>query len=213
MHAAAPPLVHLTLDGRPVAVPAGTTIWEAARQHGIDIPVLCHGPRLQPVGVCRICVVDTGGRVLAASCVRACEEGMKVQTGGERVERQRRMLTTLLLADHPTPCARESTTGDCDLEALGRRYGLLDEDRGSGIEDRGRQEPPHRLSILNLRSSILDRPSDLSSPVIAVDHQACILCDRCLRVCDDVQSNEVIGRTAKGHAAAIAFDLDRPRSG
>ena len=121
----APPTVRLTLDGRPVTVPAGTTVWEAARQHGTDIPVLCHSPRLGPVGVCRLCVVDVGGRVLAASCVRPCEEGMNVQTGGERVERQRRTLLALLLADHPKPCRRERTTGDCDLEALGRRYGLL----------------------------------------------------------------------------------------
>ena len=117
--------VTLTIDGRPVTVPADTTIWDAARQLGIDIPALCHNPRLRPVGVCRTCVVDVGGRVLAASCVRPCESGMNVQTGGERVERQRRTLTALLLADHPTPCARERTTGDCELEALGRKYGLL----------------------------------------------------------------------------------------
>src|SRR5437667_6674239 len=100
---ASPRLVHLALDGRSLAVPAGTTLWEAARQHGIDIPVLCHQPRLQPVGVCRLCVVDVGGRVLAASCVRPCEDGMRVQTGGERVEKQRRLLVALLLSDHPTP--------------------------------------------------------------------------------------------------------------
>jgi formate dehydrogenase major subunit len=190
----AQPLVRLTLDGRPVTVPAGTTIWEAARQHGIDIPVLCHSPRLRPVGVCRLCVVDVGARVLAASCVRPCEEGMGVQTGGDRVERQRRMLTALLLAEHPTPCERERTTGDCELEALGRRYGLI-----SGTQ----------YSVLSTRQSA-PRPKDLSSPVIAVDHQACILCDRCVRACDDVQSNEVIGRSGKGHATAIAFDLDQP---
>ena len=79
-------MVHLHLDSRPIAVPTGTTIWEAARRHGIDIPALCHSPRLQPVGVCRMCVVDVGGRALAASCVRPCEEGMKVETASERVE-------------------------------------------------------------------------------------------------------------------------------
>ena len=78
-----------------------------------------------PVGVCRMCVVDVGGRVLAASCVRPCEEGMKVETASPKVEKQRKMLTALLLADHPTPCAKERTTGDDELDALGRRYGLL----------------------------------------------------------------------------------------
>src|SRR3954454_24964200 len=116
-----PEQVSLSIDGRPVTVPAGTTIWDAARTLGIDIPALCHSPRLRPVGVCRLCVVDVGGRVLAASCVRPCEEGMTVRTGGERVEQQRRMLTALLLAEHPTPCERERTTADCELEALGRK--------------------------------------------------------------------------------------------
>src|SRR4051812_30429042 len=117
-------MIELTIDGRLVAVPAGTSVWDAARRVGIDIPALCHSPRLRPVGVCRLCVVDVGGRVLAASCVRPCENGMVVQTNSERVEKQRKVLTELLLADHPTPCARERTTRDCELEALGRKYGL-----------------------------------------------------------------------------------------
>jgi formate dehydrogenase major subunit len=191
-----PVVVKLTIDGRVVEVPAGTTLWEAAQRAGIDIPVLCHSARLDPVGVCRMCVVDTGARVFAAACVRPCENGMKVDTASEKVERQRRMLTRLLLADHPTPCARERTTGDCDLEALGRRYGLVD-------------GGPDTLPAAPLPRGH-GRPLDASSPVIAVDHQACILCDRCIRACDDVQSNEVIGRTGKGYAARIAFDLDAP---
>lgn len=189
--------VNVTIDGREIAVPAGTTIWEAARANGIEIPVLCHQPRLQPVGVCRMCVVDVGGRVLAASCVRPCEEGMKVQTQSERVEKHRRMLTALLLAEHPVPCERERTTADCELEALGRRYDLLADKPSLFIA---------RSSSFNIRH----RPKDISSPVIAVDHQACILCDRCIRACDDIQSNEVIGRTGKGHSARIGFDLDVP---
>ncbi len=179
--------VTLTLDGLPVTVPAGTTIWDAAKRHDIDIPGLCHHPRLRPVGVCRLCVVDVGGRVLAASCVQSCEDGMAVRTGGERVEKHRRTLTALLLDDHPTPCARERTTGDCELEALGRKYGL----GGANAKPRAARH-------------------DLSSPVIAVDHAACILCDRCIRGCDEVQSNHVLGRGGKGHATMIAFDLDQP---
>src|SRR5947208_16597486 len=104
--------VQLTIDGRPVTVTSGTTIWEAARTAGIDIPVLCHQPRMRPVGVCRLCVVDVGGRVLAASCVRACEEDMQVETTNPRIQRSRRLLVELLLADHPPPCPRERSTRD-----------------------------------------------------------------------------------------------------
>jgi formate dehydrogenase major subunit len=204
-------MLKLTIDGRPVVVPAGTTIWEAARQQGLDIPALCHHPRLRPVGVCRVCVVDVGSRVLAASCVRACEEGMTVRTSGERVEAARRMLTALLLSEHPAPCRREQTTADCELEALGRRYGLPGPGRspaalsalGAGPAlGAGLPTPPHAPA----------RPyrHDLSSPVIAVDHEACILCDRCLRACNDVQSNEVIGRAGRGTSTRIAFDLNQP---
>jgi NADH dehydrogenase/NADH:ubiquinone oxidoreductase subunit G len=69
-------MINLALDGRPTRVAPGTTIWEAAAQLGIAIPALCHSPRLRPVGVCRLCMGDVGGRVLAASCVRPYEEGM-----------------------------------------------------------------------------------------------------------------------------------------
>ena len=84
--------VSLTIDGQPVLARAGQSIWEAAREAGIAIPALCHTPRLRPVGVCRTCVVDVGARTLAASCVRAVEPGMAVQTGTERVERARASL-------------------------------------------------------------------------------------------------------------------------
>ena len=73
----------LRIDGREVTVPTGTTILEAAQQLGITIPVLCHDDRYDPVGVCRMCVVDVGARAYAAACVRPCEEGMEVTTTGD----------------------------------------------------------------------------------------------------------------------------------
>jgi formate dehydrogenase major subunit len=200
-------MIQLTIDGQAIAVRAGTTIWDAARQLGIEIPVLCHHPRMRPVGVCRMCVVDVGGRTLTAACVRECEAGMTVATSSPRVERQRRMLAALLLADHPVPCQREETTADCELESLGRRYGLL----AAGVAECEHAAARRSLESFRVQSaSFSRRPTDVSSPVIAVDHQACILCDRCVRACDDIQSNEVIGRTHKGLATRIAFDLDQP---
>jgi formate dehydrogenase major subunit len=183
-------MITVTIDGRTVGVSEGTTIWEAAHTAGIEIPVLCHDPRLRPVGVCRMCVVDVGERVLAASCVRAAADGMTVQTRSDKVERCRKTLTQLLLSDYPAESAREQTTGDDLLLALAHRYGVrhayLRYPRGNG------------------------RPRDASSPVIAVDHAACILCDRCIRACDEIQGNDVIGRTGKGYTTRIAFDLDSP---
>src|SRR3954463_9212119 len=114
--------VSVTIDNRPVTVPAGTTIWDAAKAAGIDIPVLCHHEKMRPVGVCRMCVVDTGGRVLTASCVRPCETGMKVQTATPKVEASRAMLTELRMADQPAIDAKETTTGGNELIALARRY-------------------------------------------------------------------------------------------
>src|SRR5207249_10546305 len=137
-----PPVIALTIDGQPVLAREGQTIWEAERDAGIDIPVLCHTPRMRPVGVCRMCAVDIGGRTLAAACVRAAEPGMTVETRSERVERSRRVLIELLMSDHEAPCARERTTGDCELEALARRYGVSGQwsvtaDKGAAGSDHG----------------------------------------------------------------------------
>jgi formate dehydrogenase major subunit len=183
--------VVLTIDGREVKVPEGTTIWTAAKDAGIEIPVLCHDERYDPVGVCRVCAVDVGGRVYAAACVRPCEDGMEVKTSTDDLERHRATLTGLLLADQP-PLERdpkETTTADNELLVLARRYNVQRENGvpvGTG------------------------RGTDDSNPVIAVDHDACILCDRCVRACDDIQGNDVIGRSGKGYTTRIAFDLNDP---
>ncbi|HEX5622248.1 MAG TPA: 2Fe-2S iron-sulfur cluster-binding protein, partial [Solirubrobacteraceae bacterium] len=184
--------VSLTIDGHELTVPEGTTIWRAAKDAGIDIPVLCHDERYDAVGVCRLCVVDVGARVYAASCVRPCEDGMEVKTDTPELERNRAQLTELLLVDQP-PVAedpKETTTADSELHVLVRRYGL-DQDGSALPRGQGRGE-------------------DRSNPVIAVDHDACILCDRCVRACDDIQGNDVIGRSGKGYATLIAFDLSDP---
>src|ERR1700726_2782863 len=97
-------MIELTIDGAPVRVAEGTTIFDAARMQGIAIPTLCHLQNETPVGVCRLCVVEAGGRLLTASCVRAVEDGMAVSTTSDRVASARRMLLELLMGDHPSPC-------------------------------------------------------------------------------------------------------------
>src|SRR4051794_21986968 len=180
------------IDGRSVTVPDGTTIYDAATQAGIDIPVLCHNERYDPVGVCRMCVVDTGGRVFAAACVRPCEDGMTVRTTSPELERSRSVLTELLLSDQlpREQDPKQTTTADNKLLELADRYGVARE-----------------TTDLPLGSG---RGQDHSNPVIAIDHDSCILCDRCVRACDDLQGNDVIGRSGKGHATRIAFDFNDP---
>src|SRR6201996_5582339 len=183
--------VTLTIDGREVTAPEGATIWQAAKAAGVDIPVLCHDERFDPVGVCRMCVFDVGAPAFAASCVRACENGMQVTTDSPELERSRTMLTKLLVSDQPPRerDPRQTTTADNELLALADRYEVSQDNGlpcGSG------------------------RGVDLSSPVIAVDPDACILCDRCVRACDDIQGNDVIGRSGKGYTTHIAFDLNDP---
>jgi formate dehydrogenase major subunit len=197
IHAPAPArTVTLTIDGVEVTAAEGTTIWAAARAAGIDIPVLCHDERFDPVGVCRMCVVDVGARAYAAACVRPCENGMEVKTATPDVERNRAVLTELLLADQPAPerDPKQTTTADNELLALAERFGL------GGVVRAGQAPIPQASG----------RGADLSNPVIAVDHDACILCDRCVRACDDIQGNDVIGRSGKGYSTRIAFDLNDP---
>src|SRR5262252_8545846 len=102
-----PGLVDITIDGRAVRVPAGTSVFDAARMNGIPIPTLCHLQNETPVGVCRLCLVDTGARVLSASCVRPVEPGMKVVTTSDKILNARKTLLELLMSDHPAPCARQ----------------------------------------------------------------------------------------------------------
>ncbi|GIW80886.1 MAG: hypothetical protein KatS3mg105_2693 [Gemmatales bacterium] len=203
-------LVRLTIDGKEVAVPPTktaydpqfkthveipTTIYDAAlewsRQNNEPnpIPILCHREHVNPVAVCRVCVVDIGGRVLAPACYRPVEEGMQVRTSAtsERVRDSVKTLLQLLVADQP-PLNRSHHDGN-ELVALAQRFQV----------DNSPFPPPAR-----------ERGRDDSSIVIAVDHDACILCDRCIRGCNEIRHNHVLGRMGKGYSARIAFDLDAP---
>ena len=143
-----------------------------------------------------MCVVAVqGARVLQAACIRQAEDGMVVQTQSDAVKRSRAMLTELLMADYPQTAPEHNghaqrTTGKANL--------LLDLAAQQGMRR-------HASRRGRLRSG-----QDVSSAVIQVNHDACIMCDRCIRACDDVQCNDVIGRAGKGYTARIAFDNDLP---
>jgi ferredoxin len=168
-------------------------------------PILCHMKYMEPVAVCRLCVVQIArfrrrtckievDDKLLPSCQHRVEEGMIVDTiaspnaqAAERIDRSVKALLALLMADHPTPCAKErQLPGDCELEGLAKRFGVVK---------------------IPFESRQVTLPTDGSSLVIAVDHNACILCDRCIRGCDVIKKNHVLGRTGKGYTTQIAFDL------
>src|SRR5436305_7588742 len=180
----------LTINEKQVTVPAGTTIFDAARLNGIPIPTLCHQQNETPVGVCRVCVVDVGARVYGAACIREAENNMVVKTNSDNVKAARKTLIELLMSDHPSPCAREQHSEDCELEALARSYSV------------GTPRFAKRLTPSHAK--------DESSLSIMVDHSACILCDRCIRGCSEIRHNFVIARQGKGYSAAISFDTDLP---
>lgn len=185
--------IQLTIDGKTVAIEQTrgetTTIFEAAQKCGVVIPTLCHQQNEKPVGVCRMCVVDIGQRVFAASCVRLIEPGMQVKTATEDIKSVRRTLLELLIADHPSPCARQKLSGDCELERLA-------------------SEAKIKTSPFARRTTA--RGHDDSSLAISVDHEACILCDRCIRGCNEIRHNFVLARRGKGYQAGISFDDNLP---
>src|SRR3954465_12569605 len=187
-----PAPITLTIDGKEITVPEGTTVFDAARMNGIAIPTLCHQQNETPVAVCRLCVVDTGARAYAAACIRPVEPGLKVTTTSPKIEAARSSIIELLMADHPTPCVRQQHSGDCELEGFAKQFGVVE------------SRYPKREKA---------RPQDDSSLSIFVDHSSCILCARCIRACGEVCHNDVIGRQNKGYEASIAFDLDDPMGG
>jgi formate dehydrogenase major subunit len=177
------------LDGRPVEAQPGETIWEVAKRLGIDIPHLCHRPEpgYRPDGNCRACMVEVEGeRVLAASCIRRPTPGMKVTTHSTRAEAARRLVLELLVADQPP----REIAHDPDS-----RFWRWAERLGVTHSRFPRRESP---------------PPDRSHPAMAVQLDACIHCNLCVRACREVQVNDVIGMAHRGHHAKIVFDFDDP---
>ena len=179
------------LDGQEVQALPGETIWQAAKRCGTDIPHLCHRPEpgYRPDGNCRACMVEIEGeRVLAASCIRKPIAGMKVTTDSQRAKRARNLVFEFLLADQPArqtahdPKASFWTWAD-RLHLSGSRF----------------PEVARRT-----------KTTDFSHPAMAVQLDACIHCNLCVRACREVQVNDVIGMASRGHLEKIIFDFDDP---
>ena len=181
--------IEFTLDGKAVSAEAGETIWQVAAREGVEIPHLCYSTQAtyRPDGNCRVCMVEVEGeRTLAASCLRAPTAGMVVKTDTARAETARKMVMELLLADQP---AKESAHDpQSELWHWAEQMGQLDS-----------------------RFAAREAPAaDNSHPAMAVNLDACIHCNLCVRACREVQVNDVIGMAYRGHGAKVAFDFDDP---
>ncbi|MCB1312342.1 MAG: formate dehydrogenase subunit alpha [Sedimentitalea sp.] len=184
--------ITFTLDGQDVTAETGETIWQVAKRHGTTIPHLCHkdAPGYRPDGNCRACMVEIDGeRVLAASCIRTPTEGMVVKSASPRAKTARRMVVEMLAADQP---AREAA-----------------HDRSSHF-----WEMADRQGVSASRFPKIERERvpllDASHLAMSVNLDACIHCNLCVRACREVQVNDVIGMSGRGHDAKITFDFDDP---
>lgn len=191
-----PKEVEFKLDGKTIHAFEGETILRAAKRHGVDIPHLCFKDGLRPDGNCRACVVEIGGeRTLAPSCCRQVAPGMEVQAQSERAVKSQKMVVEMLLSDMPE---------------AGYKWidGNPASQHGELTDWAARLNVAVRPELAKLRRDKVQ--ADLSHPAMAVNLDACIQCNRCVRACREEQVNDVIGYAMRGAHSQITFDLDDP---
>ena len=183
-------MVNIKINNRPYTVPKGSTILEAARYAGIEIPTLCYLKDINQIGACRICMVEVkGARSLVAACVFPVNEGMEIFTNTEKVRHSRKMTLELILSNHDRKCLSCVRSGTCELQKLCKEFGVDIEDRFDG--------------------EMVHYNFDDSAAHMVRDNNKCILCRRCIAACDQ-QGISVIGANARGFDTHVssAFDKD-----
>ncbi len=177
-------MVNLTIDNQKVTVPKGTTILEAAKTAGIDIPTLCFLKDINEVGDCRMCIVEVEGRRgFATSCIQTVEEGMVVHTHTQNVLEARHVILDLIISNHAKDCLTCTRSGNCELQALATKFNVLN------IEFEG-ERTEHKIDDL--------------SPSIVRDFNKCILCRRCVAACKNVQKIGAIDCINRGFESCIS---------
>jgi bidirectional [NiFe] hydrogenase diaphorase subunit len=180
----------LTVDGHPVSADENATLLEAATDAGTHIPTLCHLEGLRNIGACRLCLVEvTGSAKLLPACVTKVAEGMEVRTDTERLRKYRLMILELLFAERNHICAVCVANGHCQLQALAQRHGMS-----------------------HVRFSYLYPPAavDASHDRFVIDHNRCILCTRCVRVCDEIEGAHTWDVMGRGTNSRVITDLNQP---
>jgi [NiFe] hydrogenase diaphorase moiety small subunit len=174
--------MRLNLDGREIPTAPGQTIIEAADAAGVYIPRLCHKPGLEPFGGCRICTVKANGRTVSA-CTFPASPGMVVESDTPELNAHRRLLLEMLFVEGNHFCMSCEKSGNCELQALGYRFGI---------------------TAPTLEYQFPKRELDASHPDILIDHNRCILCARCVRTSRDLDRKSVFGFVGRGPGKRIA---------
>ena len=184
-------MISLTIDDKKIEVPAGTTVLKAAEMGGIKIPTLCHHSHLTPHGGCRLCVVKVeGARTLQPSCTLPASNGMVVQTDTPEIRAARQFVLTLLFSERNHFCMYcQVSGGDCELQNAAYNEGM---------------------THWPLQPNWDPYPVDASHPYIIMEHNRCILCQRCVRACAEMVGNCTLGVYERGAKSVIIADLNLP---
>lgn len=182
--------INIIINGIPMTAPAGSTILEAARHNGIEIPTLCYLKEINAIGACRICVVEVkGARSLVAACVHPISEGMEICTNSEKVFASRKANLELILSTHDRKCLSCIRSGSCELQKLCKDFSVDDETYYEG------ENPQYDF--------------DDSSVHMYRDNNKCILCRRCVAACEKWQAIEIIGPNERGFNTHIGSAFDQ----
>ena len=180
----------LNIDGIDVSCRTGQSVLEVARENGIDIPTLCQLDGLTIWGGCRLCLVEVAGsNKLMAACSTQCSEGMHVTTKSDRLANYRKMIIELLLSERNHVCAVCVSNGHCELQSMAQKLGVT------------HVSLPYRYPKLTVDSSH-DR--------FRMDHNRCIACTRCIRVCGEIEGAHTKDMKGRGISTFVIHDLDQP---
>jgi bidirectional [NiFe] hydrogenase diaphorase subunit len=185
-----PKKITIRIDGELASTTEGKTILEAVRDAGRKIPTLCHMDGLQDVGACRLCVVDLNGSGrLAPACTTPVQDGMTLITNSPKLTAYRKMIIELLLSERNHVCAVCVSNGHCELQAMAASLGV---------------------TSVRFRYRFPKLPLDLSQERYVVDHNRCILCSRCVRVCAEVEGAHVWDVMGRGIHSRLIAEMERP---